>query len=1213
MATAVSPTSQRPRHDVTLTDGTDTVGFILTDSNGQPNPRAISDAPQQRTALKTSSGDNKYSDLQPPWGTWVQDDWSGGRGIRWNDDDKSRFYTDEGIQSWKSGELTLQSRPQLSGTQPWHKWVDYLSDRQSATWVDSVSGTATSYIAQKFVAPTGMTTVNYITLLLGVSDTYSNISAYIVLKNDNSGVPGTTVGTSVTSRFYEQNRQEVTFWFSSPLSVTAGNTYWIWCLGSGVQWGSVSNGTPGSAPYTYLQSANGTSSWADSGYYIPYRVTGNALYDQGIFLTYKGSLYYISRPSAATFSAKMYLNGDRGAADSNTGALTTLVDATKSGVWTENQWAGCIVKIIAGPGIEEDVPERYISSNTTAGVLTVSTPWKIEHTTATEYVIIDTDYWQEIEDFSITASPVKCAVAADNFIYIGWGTASGIIRYEAYNNAGTWTDRVEAESPGGVTKYAHEMTVVRRGETTYLYSARYNYTAGGDYYKWAVEKFEVPKQWGELIGTRTALIAPTNQPWDADSITNVTQFSDIGATKITIAAALAIDTTNGTIVAAENLDTPVDISLANYIGFYVWSNTAVTANKMQIIMDDTPDLGKTVSPIAAFDADAPGASATFTEMSDAIDGSTSSTYTLTAMATTDRIYVISDRKFNRISFNLSATVNNNASALSAYYYNGSEFTQLTLTAADTAATGTSVAGATFAQDGYIEFVPPDDWEQFTANDVTGYVVKLNVSATLDDVGITEISVRRQNLLTCTVADALVANQWQWIDVAITPTEEPAPDATSIQSIGLRLFEDNGDQTILLRDGIWAISTNSVIDLPNERINNMIAYSGNSTGVENCWVFTDQNIYELQSEIGDEPVRLPIDELRLFSGSMSGKAACVNDVYLWFNLGKKIERYYLRNLDDIGPDKDEGMVAVFRDGTPQKMISYPGMVFLSTSSKDEVSSHNTNSIYSNILAHRGGGWHTLHKSPAQSNLGSMAVQRISSRPYSWMFFQQDSHIFRVMIADDPYNNTDGIEFTPEGTIETGWLHCGMIDVYKTFGDIKIFGDFETLTGTTTGVYVDYKTDDDTYWTSLANYFNTTPSESAQLNITCKKLKLRLRLISIGTFSKSITPRIYGLLVEYFAVVPTKYNYGWTSVLKEGLLSIDLHNENELALGYTSRCETAYAKLKAWADAGTKLTQNSRFSVYDNKTVILNAPASQPIQIDSDLQHEEILISVSTFDL
>ena len=78
-------------------------------------------------------------------------------------------------------------------------------------------------------------------------------------------------------------------------------------------------------------------------------------------------------------------------------------------------------------------------------------------------------------------------------------------------------------------------------------------------------------------------------------------------------------------------------------------------------------------------------------------------------------------------------------------------------------------------------------------------------------------------------------------------------------------------------------------------------------------------------------------------------------------------------------------------------------------------------------------------------------------------------------------------------------------------------------------------------------------------------------------------------------------------------VNLAEENEGALGYTSRVETAATQLKTWANAATPLTMNSRFSVYDNKTVVINPIATNPVKISSSDQLEEILVNATLLEL
>jgi hypothetical protein len=91
MATVVSPTDRNPKHHVSLTDGTNVVGFILRDQYGKRNERAFRRFPHTASALKTFQGDSKWSDQEFPYMSIAQDNFSGGRGNESFDSDKSMF------------------------------------------------------------------------------------------------------------------------------------------------------------------------------------------------------------------------------------------------------------------------------------------------------------------------------------------------------------------------------------------------------------------------------------------------------------------------------------------------------------------------------------------------------------------------------------------------------------------------------------------------------------------------------------------------------------------------------------------------------------------------------------------------------------------------------------------------------------------------------------------------------------------------------------------------------------------------------------------------------------------------------------------------------------------------------------------------------------------------------------------------------------------
>jgi len=152
-------------------------------------------------------------------------------------------------------------------------------------------------------------------------------------------------------------------------------------------------------------------------------------------------------------------NGERGVAQSNAGDLTKLNDASKS--WATNEHVGKIVKIVNGPGSLEETPWRRITANG-ASSLTVSPAWKIEHTTDTEYVIVDDDEISEVSGSPLGTSSIYDIEIYDGVIYLARGDAATIRRVEGYNNAGAWAWRTYDD---GSAK-ADMLAVVHHNDTT---------------------------------------------------------------------------------------------------------------------------------------------------------------------------------------------------------------------------------------------------------------------------------------------------------------------------------------------------------------------------------------------------------------------------------------------------------------------------------------------------------------------------------------------------------------------------------------------------------------------------------------------------------------------------------------------------------------------------------------------------------------------------
>lgn len=426
MTINVSPTISDPTHHISLQDKNGKkIGLILCDSQGNIAPRFAVN-PVDRTALKTTSGASSYSDYQYPYSPITQDDWSGGRAALDFERDSTRYYDSFRMRTGRSNKAYHGPQEQwctgyrsinqaVPGNVIFHtltatKRITALRFQASATFTAAIAW----IIAKRKGEPSALT---------------------ISIHSDSSGV----ISTQLSSVTVASTRlpDVLSEWLSETVSasLTSGTYYWLKITASADDdsdnyWAIAVKNSVGN---TYTSEDGVTYDTASFDLY--YRLTPSDSNKRAIFFEYKDAQYVVI--SGESGAPSLYINGDRGAADSNSGQLTKLIDATKS--WTTNQWAGAVVLITDGTGRLEPTPYRTVVSNTT-GELVLDSAWTITHDTTTEYVIIGSDVWRVITGHGMTAPVTDVLVSTQGVVYFAQGDSVNIRRHREYNNAGTWTE-----------------------------------------------------------------------------------------------------------------------------------------------------------------------------------------------------------------------------------------------------------------------------------------------------------------------------------------------------------------------------------------------------------------------------------------------------------------------------------------------------------------------------------------------------------------------------------------------------------------------------------------------------------------------------------------------------------------------------------------------------------------------------------------------------
>lgn len=1154
----VSPNSSRPTHHIKLSKDGKEIGLILCDARGNADAKGLARQNYPNSALKIYQGQETYADTEPPYKQSSQEDWSGGRGSKTFEKDSRRYNDSKRANTMRAGKILPGPREYwsngysggyqqlITGNMNWYSLIGAGDKVQyKITMASTITADKIQIYARKEGTPLGNLTLE--------------------IRDDNAGVPGTLLKT-ITRSLDEDLSNFYTFDWSGTQSLTSGTYYWIVVMPT----------VDGTSTNHYEIGGNGTNS------YLFYRITGAQSACSWRHFEYKRALYALQLFDDGSTASVLWLNGDRGTADSNAANKDRLVDATKTTWGTGGEvWTGAVAMVIKGPGSEEPQPWRNITG-TYNGYCTVSPNWNVTHTTETEYVIVGADYWKSLASTTPLGGHVTDVAITDEFVYFARGetAALNILRYEEYNQAGVWTARSGAEQI-----QAHLLLATRHPtEGAILWGSQNANPQHGT----CVFKAKVPPAWGLLYSDLENELIATDEPWDDLAITNITHNTDEGSTKIAIGAGF----TTGTI-AVKNLDAPVNVMKAKRLGVLAKSSVVTTATNLRFLVDDVLNLGVGImtpvavhyydnatggTPANAFvSATAATAPCTFPPlMYDGFGSGTGHISTVTYDDTADVIWIGGAEPFDTIYWTLGTSVNNNAAVLLLNYYNGGIVSPLTVTADNTASpAGTPLAKA--SETNTMTFTIPQDWTESTVNGVTGYWVTVRFGSALDAVSVCEIQLSRTNNDTWFLPALDPANEWHWCIVAINPNSYPPPDWSALQSIGLTLDTDLGAQTIYLYGGLKMLKDSvDYIRLPAEtRITGLEAYAKEVGETEEVpWVFTENGPpYKLVDEEGQlAAIPIQLREIRSMRSEKNGKAHTVGGVYLYFNMGEKIERYYNGQLDDVGPDLGEGLPSA-RRGDIVKLLSYPGAVLAAI---DAGSSYT-----SSVLIYNNDGWHEYYRATKGARVRDLFIQTIPGK-VDRLWVSNGVDIVWLPISVNPeQDSTYG--WTHESVVYTSRITAGMQDVEKFWRSLKIASEglVDPLeSSANVQLYVDYRVDGDTSWTPLPEVFTISPFQevplSADYSVAGNWIEFRLRIVS--NYSNYFC-RILGLIVKSIERQEVKEAYNLTFRLRDN--DVDLQGGQDPIASYKDKLD----QLDAWVGVSTPIYMEGIGEMENGKYVFL----------------------------
>lgn len=423
-----NPDDKRSNFDVVIGDGITSIGLTIVDSKGTRNPKMMSRNPAKRTAMKTRTGEMKYDSYNEPWTPVAQESWEGGRGQLDFETDKTHF----------ADSFRANTQFGYFSNGPLYKFQEGIR---------TVSGYMPGSV--KFVAVKPGTNL-HMASRKSLQDDFDAGWLYLLIKRkgtpealtvniraNTSGLPGAVLET------FDVTTDDITDVVSveyrgalSPYTCVSGTLVWIevttsdadednhWEVGCA----TIESGST-------AKCSDDGSDWVECPYELYYRLTPVDSNDVMVkFFKYRYSEYAIQTKNGGT--PQVFLNGDRGMAGDNSGDKSKIECPGKA--FTTDQYVGCVVKIVAGPGITEWQNWRTVIANDSDS-LTVDEEWIETHTTATEYAILGSDDWIELTGHGLTQPVYFDPLIVNNIVYIPQGDATAIRRLCWYGGTYAWS------------------------------------------------------------------------------------------------------------------------------------------------------------------------------------------------------------------------------------------------------------------------------------------------------------------------------------------------------------------------------------------------------------------------------------------------------------------------------------------------------------------------------------------------------------------------------------------------------------------------------------------------------------------------------------------------------------------------------------------------------------------------------------------------------
>ncbi|HHY88304.1 MAG TPA: hypothetical protein GYA06_05225 [Chloroflexi bacterium] len=391
------------------------------------------------------------------------------------------------------------------------------------------------------------------------------------------------------------------------------------------------------------------------------------------------------------------------------------------------------------------------------------------------------------------------------------------------------------------------------------------------------------------------------------------------------------------------------------------------------------------------------------------------------------------------------------------------------------------------------------------------------------------------------------------------------------------------------DPVW--SDDIVCGNKNYRITGLQAYGDPRIP----WVLKEDGFGGIANDIYDQ---VPLEEFVAVADDTNGQANIQRGVYLYLSMLHGLERYYENRLDDVGPDRDEGLPP-HRLGNINALLAYPGRMY---AAYDHPTGESSILIWNDI------GWHEIYRGQAGMRLRGMSVQVIPGEVCDRLWFSTLSGIYWMPIAIDPIKQSD-YEYTDYGYLETSWINGSYRDLTKFFRSLRVFA--EGLEKDENGdpkvwITIQYKVDqDNAEWIRVKGSIDESPSEELLLtdangetyNVAGQRIKFRIELHSTEPLK---TPHVNAYTLDMVTRVPLKQT--WKLSFHLDSLQLDISGKHTDASP-----EEIMDLLREFADplrTPTPVLMRGLFSQHDMRRVFIEPSSVEIIRAVYDKGKREL---------